>query len=123
MGYNLHIVRTENWFDSESDPVTKSDVDRVIASDESLAWSTTDYVDMSDESGAVTRYYMICWNGAPAFWWCRSEITCKNPNESQIVKLHEIARALDAKLVGDEGELYELQKSVLGIPKVVSRQQ
>ena len=123
MGYDLHVVRTDNWFDSETDPITKDDVDRLIASDDSLAWSTTDYVDMSADDGTVTRYYLICWNGEPAFWWYRSEITCKNPNESQIFKLLAIAEALGAGLLGDDCQRYELGKSLFGKPKVVTRQQ
>ena len=122
MGYDLHVVRTENWFDSETDPVTKAEVDHLILSDDSLAWSTADYVDMSDDDGIVTRYYLICWNGQPTFWWYRSEITCKNPDESQVLKLLEIAKALGAMLVGDDCERYELGRSLFGRPKVVSRQ-
>jgi len=123
MGYDLHVVRTENWFDSETNPVTKSEVDRLISSDSSLSWSTTDYVDMSADDGTVTRYYLICWRGEPVFWWYRSEITCKNPDESQILKLLEIAQSLGARLIGDDSERYELGKSLFGKPKIVTRQQ
>jgi hypothetical protein len=123
MGYDLHVVRTGNWFDSATNPVTKTDVDRLISSDGSLSWSTTDYIDMSADDGRVTRYYLICWNGQPTFWWYRSEIRCKNPDESQVLKLLEIAGALGALLIGDDCERYEVKKSLFGKPKVVTRQQ
>jgi hypothetical protein len=61
MAYDLHIVRTEDWTEAASAPVTKQDVDTLIAADTELAWSTTDYVDMSDDGGAVTRCWMITW--------------------------------------------------------------
>lgn len=121
MGYDLHIVRTEHWRDASSAPVTKADVDRMIAADESLSWSTSDYADMKEKDGSIIRYFFINWNGEPAFWWCRSEITCKNPTDDQIFKLAEMAKALGARLVGDDGEYYELGKSFFGKPKVVVR--
>ena len=122
MGYDLHVVRTENWFDAATNPVTKAEVDRLVSQDDSLAWSATDYVEMSDDDGAVTRYYLICWKSEPVFWWYRSEITCNNPNESQVLKLLEIAEVLGAMLVGDDCERYERGKSLFGRPKVVIRQ-
>jgi len=36
MPYELHVVRTKNWLDAATHPVTKSDVDAVIASDGEL---------------------------------------------------------------------------------------
>ncbi len=119
MGYDLHIVRTEKRLDSPSTPVTKADVDRIIASDDSLSWSTSDYVDVKEDDGNVVRYFFINWKGQPAFWWHRSEIRCKNPTEEQILKLAEMAKALGALLIGDDDERYELVRSFFGKPKVV----
>ena len=106
MAYDLHIVRTKNWLEASSAPISKQDVDALIASDPELAWSTADYVEMSDDDGAVTRYYMILWRGQPCFWWYRDQIQCSNPDESQQAKLVQMARALDAFAVGDDGETY-----------------
>jgi hypothetical protein len=110
MAYDLHIVRTENWLEASAAPITKSDADALIASDPELAWSTTDYVDMSDDTGAVTRYWMITWHGRPCFWWYRDQIQCSGPDETQQGKLVQMARALDAYVVGDDGELYPLER-------------
>ena len=63
MPYDLHIVRTRDWTEAASAPVTKQDVDALIAADTELSWSTTDYVDMSDEAGVSTRYF----NWSPEF--------------------------------------------------------
>ena len=119
MGYDVHVVRTELWQDSESHPITKADVDRLIASDESLSWSTTDYIDMKEDDGTIGRYFMIKWNGSPDFWWYRSEITCTSPDDAHVLKLVEVAGALEARVLGDDGERYELGKSLFGKPKVV----
>jgi hypothetical protein len=45
MGYDVHLVRTEQWFDAASDPVTKEHVDKVVAADPTLSWSESDYVE------------------------------------------------------------------------------
>src|SRR5574340_503116 len=106
MAYDLHIVRTMNRLEASSAPITRRDVDTLIASDPELAWSTTDYVDMSDDSGAVTRYWMMTWRGQPCFWWYRDQIQCSGPDEAQQSKLVQMARALNAFVVGDDGEMY-----------------
>ena len=106
MAYDLHIVRTKNWLEASSAPISKQDVDALIASDPELTWSTADYVEMRDDAGAVTRYYMIIWRGQPCFWWYRDQIQCSGPDEAQQAKLVQMARALDAFAVGDDGETY-----------------
>lgn len=121
MGYELHIVRTEQWSDAAATPITKGDVDQLIASDDSLSWSTTDYIDMADEDGSTSRYYLINWQGEPVFWWWRNEVRCKNPSAAQTLKLAQMAAALGAVLVGDDGERYELGKTLFGRPKVIMR--
>ena len=119
MGYDLHIVRTSDWTQSQLSPITKQQVDEVIASDPELEWSTTDHIDMKDETGEMTRYYMIYWRGAPYFWWYRDRIECSSPNEEQQLKLIKIARVLDAFVIGDDGERYQSKKNLFGKEKVI----
>lgn len=118
MGYDLHIVRTLDWTDAASSPITKADVDALIARDAELKWSTTDYVDM-DDGGVTTRYYLIEWRGSPSFWWYRDQIQCSGADDAQQLKLVRMARALNAYVVGDDGERYEIKKGFLGKEKVV----
>jgi hypothetical protein len=107
MAYDLHIVRTKDWLEASSAPITRSDVDGLIARDPELAWSKTDYLDMRDDNGIVTRYWMIMWRGQPCFWWYRDQIQCSDPDDAQQLKLAEMARALNAFAVGDDGEVYD----------------
>jgi len=111
MTYDLHIVRTADWLDAASAPITRQDADALIAADAELAWSRSDYVDMSDDQGIVTRYYMIAWHGEPDFWWFRDEIRCANPSEAHVAKMVEMARALEAFVIGDDGALYPLEET------------
>jgi len=118
MAYNLHIVRTKEWTEASNAPITKQDVDALIAIDSELAWSTTDYVDMKDEAGVSTRYYMITWGGSPCFWWYRDQIQCSGPNDAQQLKLVQMAHALKAYAVGDDCERYEIKKGFFGKEKL-----
>ena len=93
-------------------------MDALIAADSELAWSTTDYVDMSDEAGVSTRYFMITWRGEPCFWWYRDQIQCSGPDDAQQLKLAQMARALNGYAVGDDGERYEIKKGFLGKEKL-----
>lgn len=108
MAYDLHIVRTEDWMQAASAPITKPDVDALIAADSELAWSTTDYVDMADAGRVSTRYFMITWRGQPCFWCYRDQIQCSGPDEAQISKLVQMSRVLRARVFGDDGEEYPL---------------
>jgi hypothetical protein len=118
MVYDLHIVRTKEWTEASSVPITKQDVDALIAADSELAWSMTEYVDIKDEAGVSTRYYMITWRGSPCFWWYRDQIQCSTPNDAQQLKLAQMARALKAYAVGDDGERYEIKKGFFGKEKL-----
>jgi hypothetical protein len=107
MAYDIHIVRTNNWLDAADDPITKEQVDSLIAADPELEWSTTDWVDMRAKRGTkVTRYFMILWKSEPCFWWYLDQITCSGPSEEQVGKLMEMAAALSANVFGDDGEAY-----------------
>jgi hypothetical protein len=110
MAYDLHVVRTQDWTEAASAPITKQDVDALVAADAELAWSTADYVDMKDETGVSTRYYMINWRGQPSFWWYRDQIQCSGPDDAQQAKLVQMAHSLNAYAVGDDGEIDPLEK-------------
>ena len=119
MGYDVHVVRTTHWLDARTDPIGKPDVDAAIDADPDLAWSGTDYVDMTDDGGTVTRYFMITWRGVSTFWWYRDQLLCKDPSQGQIAKLVDLARTLQARVVGDEGERYDLKPGLFGRRKLV----
>lgn len=65
---------------------------------------------------------MILWNEVPCFWWYKSELLCSGADDAQIRKLVDIARVVDARVIGDDGEIYELGRSLFGRRKIISRQ-
>jgi hypothetical protein len=114
LGYDFHVIRTRDWLDAARTPITKRDVDALVATDPELEWSSSSWVDMSDNAGVMTRYSLIEWNGKPCFWWYRDQIICSSPREEQQKKLIKIAHALKAFVVGDECELYEIKRNIFG---------
>jgi len=61
---------------------------------------------------------MIAWRGQSCFWWYRDQILCSSPDDAQLMKLVQMARALNAYAVGDDGERYEIKKGFLGKEKL-----
>jgi hypothetical protein len=120
LGYDWHIVRTREWAEASKKPITQNDADALIKADTELSWSKSDYIDMRDPKiGHTIRYSLIQWEKQSAFWWYRDQILCKDPNGPQQRKMIQMANALRAMVVGDEGERYELRKSLFDGEKIV----
>ncbi|MGN6505181.1 MAG: hypothetical protein ACTHM6_06410 [Tepidisphaeraceae bacterium] len=96
MGYDLHITRKENWSDEEGELITSSEWVGVLDSDPELSRAT----DTGDDTLAGAL------KGETVFWFDNGEITCKNPDESIIQKMVQIAERLGANVQGDDGERY-----------------
>jgi hypothetical protein len=75
---------------------------------------------MKVDGGEAVRHYMIEWKGVSCFWWYRDQIVCSGADEAQIGKLLNIAAALSAQVVGDDGEKYEIRKTFLGRKRIVT---
>lgn len=120
MAYDLHLVRTSDWLDAADAPITKADVDALILADAELSWSA-DYIDMQVEAEAK-RFHMIDWKGEPVFWWYQNQIKFNSPDQDALIKLIGMAEALNALVVGDDGEHYQLVRRANGDVAVISQQ-
>jgi hypothetical protein len=92
MGYDFHITRRNDWYDEGAD----------ISADEWLKYVESDPELSIDESNG--KYFAI-WKED---WldWHRGEIYTKNPRRNLVEKMIQIANRLNAKVQGDEGEVY-----------------
>lgn len=92
MGYDFHITRRNDWYDEGAD----------ISADEWLKYVESDPELSIDESNG--KYFAI-WKED---WldWRRGEIYTKNPRRKLVEKMIQIANQLNAKVQGDEGEVY-----------------
>jgi len=122
MVYDLHIVRTADWLDAAKNPIAREEVATLIESDRDLEWSATEYVDMKDDTGTVVRFPLIAWRGRSCFCWYRDQIVCKDPDRDQTAKMIHIADALNAQVIGDEGEKYVLRRKLFGRVSIQTEQ-
>ena len=100
MGYDVHITRSEDWSDTEGPKITPDEWLAVIQNDPELL--------PNPENGP----YFVIWRGTtryPETWfdWLRGNIYTKWPDRATLRKMLQIAELLDAKVQGDEGEIYD----------------
>lgn len=103
MGYDVHITRRADWFDEHGPEITlaewldhaRAQPDLSAAEDGAAEWTAP--------------------NGAPhPLWWYEGTVQTKNPATALIARMHAIAVALDAKVQGDEGEVYGRDGTAIG---------
>jgi hypothetical protein len=98
LGYDLHVTRGDTWLESEATPIAFGEWEAYVLADVTLR------PEEETDNGCVL------WTQHPKepcrLWWLDGEVRCKNPDEAAIVKLVAIATALDARVVGDDGEEY-----------------
>jgi hypothetical protein len=102
MGYVLHITRKEDWTNDTGPTIDEAEWRLLIQEDPELA------LDL-DTRCVMTRGEVIfaAWKSEKgALGWCGGEVTASNPDETLIAKMVQIARKLDARVQGDDGEIY-----------------
>ena len=102
MGYDLHITRAEDWTDSKNFPILPREWLAIIEKDEELklAHKNGDYF-------AVWEKHLT--NNKSWFDLADGEIYTKNPDDFSIRKMIEIAEKLNAKVQGDDSEVYVIK--------------
>jgi hypothetical protein len=102
MGYDLHITRKSQSSDEEGPVITEAEWRVVIAEDPELELDLESRCEMADG-----EFVFAAWNREPgALGWYDGEVTAKYPNEALIRKMVQIAEKLNAKVQGDDGEIY-----------------
>jgi hypothetical protein len=98
MGYDLRITRRKDWCDEGCD----------ITTDEWPAYIATDPQLRLDPSSTRHGVIMDIKCQYPDLWleWWEGCIYAKNPDERILTKMLQIASALQAKVQGDDGEVY-----------------
>jgi hypothetical protein len=101
MGWELHIVRTENWFDSASNPITSEEWVQLIDNDEELSIDKRngDYFTRLSNHQAHDESWLD---------WDDGRIFSKQPEEALYWKMLQIAKNLGAVVVDDDDRKYLL---------------
>lgn len=118
MGYDIHITRQENWFDEDANKKISLDEwksflvnDPEMRLDNFAEAVTTSGDQIRVESDGLAVWTKYSGNGLDGnfawFDYSNGNIVCKNPDDEIIKKMLDIAQRLNAKVQGDEGELYE----------------
>ncbi|WP_327675542.1 hypothetical protein [Kitasatospora sp. NBC_00458] len=109
MGYDVHITRRQDWWDDEGEDIGAAAWEAVVAADPELVMLPTPEewrgdVEWVPEAGPGGR-------GSPllreALWWSAGRISAKHPGDELLAKMCRLARALDARVQGDDGEYYD----------------
>jgi hypothetical protein len=116
MGYDVHITRTSHWTESEQLPITLDEWKACVAADPEMRMDN--YAEVATPAGQILRIDaegIAVWTGYSGYgqdgslaWFIYrpGRVVVKNPDEEVIAKMKVIAQALNAQIIGDEGELY-----------------
>jgi hypothetical protein len=99
MGYDLHITRADYWFESDQQEISVAEWLDIVREDPELELDTTFYPHHAVWKGR-SKYEK------PWFDWSNGAIFTKYPDEPMIEKMTQIAQRLNAKVVGDDCEIY-----------------
>ncbi|HYG73828.1 MAG TPA: hypothetical protein VEK08_02250 [Planctomycetota bacterium] len=105
MGYDVHITRAENWFDSEENAISHQEWKQYVNRDKELR--PEGCIEFETDEGLVEAD-VLAWGTEEdlALHWYSGRITAKNPSPAGIAKMFQIAQHFNARVQGDEGEFY-----------------
>ena len=116
MGYDVHITRQINWFDGDNiRKITLDEWRNYISNDEEMRLDNVAKATVSNQQLSAKREGLSIWTryskdgvkGSHAWFDYRDgNIVVKNPDKEILSKMQEVANSLDAKVQGDDGELY-----------------
>jgi hypothetical protein len=100
MGYDLTLTRGRFAWENAGVEITTADVRALIAADSSLA-----------ETSAGDGLIGVHWLTHPAgdrvvFWLLDGNLVARNPDRTTITRMVDLAARLDARVIGDNGEIH-----------------
>ncbi|WP_042003846.1 hypothetical protein [Escherichia coli] len=106
MGWELHIVRTEHWFDSASAPISSEEWLQLVNDDKELS--------IDNKNGD----FFAIWSGDcehDESWleWSDGRISTKHPDEALYCKMLQIAEKLHAVVVDEDDHKYSLPSDLM----------
>ncbi len=117
MGYDLHILRREDYDDFEKDSnISLQEWLAYVDTDSELELTNGYQVKIPGTQEKTQNVPGFCnWHGhpfksldvAPWFDFRRGSISTKYPDDHTIKKMLQIADKLNAKVLGDDGEIYD----------------
>ena len=99
MGYDYHITRAEDWADSDARPITAAEWLSLVKADDTLTIT------------GIQGAHFAVWHGdsrheEPWLDWENGRIFTKNADAPLLEKMVALASQLNARVQGDDGEIY-----------------
>jgi hypothetical protein len=124
MGYDLHITRKESWHDDDNSSDTsltewiqylQADSEMRLDNFAEATATNGEYVRIESEEMSVwTKYSKDGIDGNHAWFYpYNGNIVVKNPDIEIRNKMLDIARQLNAKVQGDDGEIYDTKEPIV----------
>jgi hypothetical protein len=123
MAYEIHIERVNDTGESAGEPITLSEWKAAVENQENIRLTSDDVVATNPATGEVIRIPNSDGDAEVFFpeeskWyrvyrWRKGRITFKglpsfdNPNDTLRQATRLLAKSLEARIVGDEGEFYD----------------
>jgi len=99
LGYDVHLTRAEDWKQSAHHEITAGEWSDLVTADPNLRPDRDNgphAAQWTDPSGSVKGW----------FDWFGGAVYTTNPDRPAVAKMLEFASRLQARVQGDEGELY-----------------
>ena len=117
MGYEVHITRKAEWLEQGGPEITIEEWKNYVVSDPEMRLDGFAEATIYDgntlrvESPGLSVWtaYSKHEEAGNMAWFdhYKDRITIKNPDDEILIKMHKIASALEAKVQGDDGEIYD----------------
>ncbi|MFE7191384.1 hypothetical protein [Kitasatospora sp. NPDC057541] len=106
MGYDLHITRREYWWDEVGEDISAAEWGAAVAAEPGLVVVPLPVGSSEGVAELVLRESGRS-SGEP-LWWRAGRIKAKNPTDVMIATMCRLAKALNARVQGDDGEYYAM---------------
>lgn len=121
MGYNVHITRKKDWADDDGPEISLQEWTALIESDTQMRLQGF-FEAVNPKSGERIRVDgpgIAVWTGHsrfPSIYFdlSRGTISVKRPDQEVFAKMACVAQQLSARVMGDEGELYDERGGIIG---------
>ncbi|GHH73043.1 hypothetical protein GCM10018781_36570 [Kitasatospora indigofera] len=108
MGYDVYITRRENWWDQEGGYISTAEWEAAVEADPDLVMvPIPEGWQGSTEPVAETVPGKAAESRSEPLWWRAGRIAAKNPSDAMVTTMCQVAKVLDARVQGDDGEYYE----------------
>ena len=106
MGWELHLIRSDNWFDSASNPISSEEWLQLVDDDNELSIDRKNGEFFAIRSGQSEH-------DEPWFDWNDGRISTKHPDEALYCKMLQIADKLNAVVVDEDDHKYLLPSDLM----------